>query len=681
MHDYDKIAARLENASNVLIAWILKLLHAFDFLCSLFKKDYNVWLIRHQHISKTEHKELSVALCVILGSVNAAFSSFSVCLFHFFRAVPGAEKYYVNPTLSLTRDVIDAMLRSGLIVLLVLAAVYAWSLRKGWMRGLACKLTALPLALNMIISLSMEHSELQEIFLPGDAWIGRIALNAITFYGFAVLLSMLIGWIFHLIDKNRARPFEEGRANRAVLLGYAFAVILVGWVPAMVACYPGGIAQDTLWQIQSFMGEKPLDASHPALTTIFYGWLFSNGRHFGDDASSLFKINLIQAVVNALSMGLVCTRAYKYTGSRLFFYCSVLYYGIAPVWQMTAVKAVKDVIHTGWYLLFYLQFLSCIEKKEFSLLDYVWLIVCSLMVSFTRKATYYLALLCLIVLILKNIRHHFLQFAACLLVLVSVFTAYNQILLPSLHFRPEKERENYSLQFQQVALYCKVYADELTDEEKEIINGTLDLDRIVANYTPMISDDVKATYHGTAEDHEAFWDLYHQMLRRHPLFFVRSTLMTSFEHINPWYDHNFTGAIYISKNEDFYHIDFANWKLAKQMFAYWSAWSEYPFERLMCGNGLAAWLLIVMLGYSLKARSGLSLMGLAPHLFLLIGLFMSHVNGLIRYGYPLIAATPLILAFVGYGADMKKRTEPQSPLPQHQIPPLSSVYEDSVARD
>ena len=31
------------------------------------------------------------------------------------------------------------------------------------------------------------------------------------------------------------------------------------------------------------------------------------------------------------------------------------------------------------------------------------------------------------------------------------------------------------------------------------------------------------------------------------------------------------------------------------------------------------------------------------------GLFMSHVNGLLRYGYPLIAATPLICGYTVYG--------------------------------
>ena len=43
-----------------------------------------------------------------------------------------------------------------------------------------------------------------------------------------------------------------------------------------------------------------------------------------------------------------------------------------------------------------------------------------------------------------------------------------------------------------------------------------------------------------------------------------------------------------------------------------------------------------------------TILGLVPHIALLLGLFMSHVNGLLRYGYPLIAATPLICAYTYY---------------------------------
>ena len=134
--------------------------------------------------------------------------------------------------------------------------------------------------------------------------------------------------------------------------------------------------------------------------------------------------------------------------------------------------------------------------------------------------------------------------------------------------------------------------------------------------------------------------------------------MTSFEHLNPWYDYNFTqGAVTIRKDDSFHHIQFANKKNWTKMRAYWASWANYPVARLMCGNGLSAWILIILLGYAIRTHSRLSLLGLAPNIFLLVGLFMSHVNGLLRYGYPLIAASPLICAYVLYIAS-KRNTIP-----------------------
>ncbi len=662
MFDYDRIAESMQKITDFVIRFLKKAeTIAGSIADTTSKQKHKIESVTNRGKTKVKAIRPSFAVYLLCSLGMAVFSSFSLCLFHHMRTAEGVEAYYQNSSLSLTQDILHTQVPLLYLLILFLTLLFFIAFRLGLMRGLASKLTAAPLAFNMIVSLSMEHSDLRQIFLPNDARIGAFLLNLIAFIGFDCILSVGIGLVFRLIDKKEYRPSfsENGKLKSVHLFWSAFFFIFIGWIPSMIMCYPGGLAQDTLWQIQSFMGEKPLDASHPALTTVFYGWLFSLGRKFGSDNSSLFKITLIQSVVNAISMALVCSRTYKYTKSKAFFIISILFFGYTPVWGMTAVKAMKDVIHTGWYLLFYLEFLNCVEKDKLTKGDIAWMCFCSIMVAFTRKATFYLAVLCIIVLILKSGKKYYLSFGICLAIVVALFMGCNKFLFPLMKFRPEKERENYSMQFQQVALYCREYGDEMTEDEIRIINGTLNFNTIVEKYTPMISDDVKATYHGTAEDHKEFWDLYFKLIRKHPGLFLKGMIMTSFEHINPWYDHNFTGAIYISKNNSFHNIEFASGKNLSKIQNYWKSWSKYPIARLMCGNGLPAWILIIMLGYSIKSRSLLSVIGLAPHLFLLIGLFMSHVNGLIRYGYPLVAATPLIIAFTVY-VSSKKRSLPEA---------------------
>lgn len=604
---------------------------------------------------------LPLAVAVPLGLVSAPVAAFSLCLFHFMRTTEGIEAYYTDSSLSIVSGLFQSQRNLFFILLPLFLGLFLLSFKK---RSLAARLTSLPLAFNMVVTLSMEHSDLKQIFLPSDPFLPRVVLNVTALLGFSVILTTIISFVFSAIDRKKDQPYDltQTGIKPLVLFTVGFVIIALGWTPGIIMCYPGSLPQDTRWQIESYMGVIDRDASHPFLTTIYFGWLFERGRQYGNDNASLFKMIFIQGIVNASAMSLVCTRTYRYTRSKLFFILSVLYYAITPAWQIAAQNALKDVIHTGWYLLFYLEFMNSISSDETSGSEIAWLCFCALMVSFTRKATYYLVVLCIILLIVIKRKKRLKQYCACLAVIVVLFTACDKILYPLMNFKPPKERENYSLQSRQVALYCIEHGDEMTEDEIRIINGTLDFDKIIENYTPMISDKVKATFHGDAKAHEEFWALYYKLMLKHPLTFLKGMIMTSFEHLNPWYDDNFTNATaYISKNDSFHHIRFVNkaWK----MRAYWAKWKEYPVARLMCGNGLSAWVLIVMLGYTIKTRTPLMLIGLSPHLFLLVGLFMSHVNGLIRYGYPLIAATPLIIAFTIFAAAPPEKSVPASAAP------------------
>ena len=78
---------------------------------------------------------------------------------------------------------------------------------------------------------------------------------------------------------------------------------------------------------------------------------------------------------------------------------------------------------------------------------------------------------------------------------------------------------------------------------------------------------------------------------------------------------------------------------------YWNAWREYPVIRLLTSTGFFAWTLLIMTAYALFKKNKYAIFGVLPIVIFLIGLFFSHVNGSIRYGYPLIASTPLFIAF------------------------------------
>ena len=162
------------------------------------------------------------------------------------------------------------------------------------------------------------------------------------------------------------------------------------------------------------------------------------------------------------------------------------------------------------------------------------------------------------------------------------------------------------------------------------------------DFTPKLSDPVKNTFRDPDGDHTAFWDLYNSMMRRHPFTMVRATIMCTFGHLDPWWRYIFRYDMAPDPGDvDVYFTDPHRDDLMK----YWEFWQKVPLVRMMQATGLATWITMMLVGYAVRRRSGMVFLGLFPAFILFVGLFMSHVNGEIRYGYPLIAVAPLLLAW------------------------------------
>lgn len=72
-----------------------------------------------------------------------------------------------------------------------------------------------------------------------------------------------------------------------------------------------------------------------------------------------------------------------------------------------------------------------------------------------------------------------------------MYLGYNKVLLPSLEIANTSVREMLSVPFQQTARYAKYYGDEISEEDKEIIDKVLGYDDLGERYEPDLSDKVK----------------------------------------------------------------------------------------------------------------------------------------------------------------------------------------------
>jgi hypothetical protein len=91
---------------------------------------------------------------------------------------------------------------------------------------------------------------------------------------------------------------------------------------------------------------------------------------------------------------------------------------------------------------------------------------------------------------------------------------------------PGGKQELYGTLFQQTARLIRDKEEDLTDEDKEIINAVLDYDRIKKDFTFNVTDPVKDTYRidCTKEDMNAYLKMWLRQGIKHPVIYFRATL-------------------------------------------------------------------------------------------------------------------------------------------------------------
>ena len=134
---------------------------------------------------KSVPADLGVALFL------SVLSTLSLLIFHYLRTCEDAVSYYTNAHKSLLLDALRIKLIWVYLLVAVALGAFYFLLRRKLRRELTAAWLFSPLlAFNMVISLSVEHSNLREIFLPGSIPALRALFNLNIFLGFAGILTI-----------------------------------------------------------------------------------------------------------------------------------------------------------------------------------------------------------------------------------------------------------------------------------------------------------------------------------------------------------------------------------------------------------------------------------------------------------------------------------------------------------
>lgn len=432
-------------------------------------------------------------------------------------------------------------------------------------------------------------------------------------------------------------------------------ILLCCWLPWFLYNFPGVMTPDSISQYSQAMGLTGYSDHHPFAHTLLIKLLLSMGMALFDNVyAAIACYTVFQMVLMALLLCYCICILYRYGAGRKLCLLFLIFYACVPYNGSFAVTMWKDVLFSGFLLLFALCLYRLLHlyaaggrlKKQPGLL--ALLLLSGFLVCLFRSNGLYVFLLTAPFLSIVLRREWKLLLPGILAVLVLSLFIKGPV-YDALGVAEPAFSESLSIPAQQIARV--VYEGRtLTQEQIDLLNRTVDYDSIADYYQPELSDPIKALIqYGNPEYLEthkgAYLKLWIQLGLRYPLdywnAFVDQTRgywfpgepgLTVNESISP-NDVGLTGQSVLSGTPAWKVVEILN-----------KLYTILPLYGLLYSIGAFTWAAVFWcVNCALNGRKRNFLL-FVPFFALILTLCLATpVAADLRYAYPLILSMPLLL--------------------------------------
>ncbi|MCR4611537.1 MAG: DUF6020 family protein [Lachnospiraceae bacterium] len=570
-------------------------------------------------------------------------------------------------------------MKTSRITLVLLAVCLAVMIYKGgqiilekWQRNVLIAFSAVFSILQLFAISFKENDSLYYVF--GSfinvlrSLIHGIALGIVCF----VVLKIIAFLIRRFCTQKALQPTAITWKNSLFIFGLFF----IAWLPYFIIFYPGTANTDTVvqmmqsFQIPSYINElttmQPPQTyytnHHPFATTMLFELFFKLGLNiFGD-------INIgvaIYVVLHMLFISAVFTTALQYlryigvTPKRILFIQLVIMF--LPIFPMYAICMVKDTLFAAFLLLFMIMMYEVartdgeiFKKWQFNLM----MALDSAFIMLTKNYGWYILIIVAVVYAIAY-RKYIIRIAVTFVPIILIYQlVWTSLLLPMWNVAPVGKQEMLSVPFQQTARYVTEYPDEVTEEEKEAINGVLPYNRLPKLYEPMLSDWVKEKFNqeSTGEDISKYFSAWWKMFLKHPGTYIESILNNTYEYwdidkISDLEYYEFEPYLQKHDTEDQYtdlyvtHSDKTE-VLRYAVYQFILMLEKTPIVNIFASLGLMPWLILYMIVFSFFQKRGKYVLTYLVPVIIYAICMVGPDNGNSRYIMPVIFAMPYLIALL-----------------------------------
>ena len=488
----------------------------------------------------------------------------------------------------------------------------------------------------------------RNIHLGIMVWLFSVVI-AIIFTPIIIAILRFIGR--NMVQLNTIKGINEKLSDRKIFL-LIMIILLICWFPYFLAYYPGIFAYDVGNQMEQITTAS-YHTKHPLLHTFLIQIFYSLGDLIHSYTIGIALYNLFQMILLAGIISYSYLNLYQMGIGKVIRYIILIYYALFPVHAMLSISVTKDIIFSGFVLLFSVLYYRKVVKDKGNIIGYAALIMISVIMCLFRNNAIYAFFLSGFVnlFIYMRDRNKAKKIGSIWIVVLILYFVSNVFLIRITNAQQGSIRESLSVPFQQISRTYNMHMEELSEEERkeieELIPGVLE-------YNPVIADPVKSSAE-VRHNEKRIIQLWARLLPQYFDTYVEAFLYNSY---GSWFiDDTSNAYVYdnpgetrrgylISGCNTDYGVEHTSYfsnleKNCEKLFSY-NDYQKIPIIRIVFAPALYFWIISITAIYALcRKKSGV----LTSITFLLVYHFtiMCGPCCLVRYMYPLMITMPFVV--------------------------------------
>lgn len=471
----------------------------------------------------------------------------------------------------------------------------------------------------------------------------------------ALLAGAFLAWwniLAWLAFHDHSINWREGKSWKPGPVFLVVFVLIAGInMTILFQCkYPGILTPDSINQMMQLLANR-YGNHHPFWHTVTIKVFIIIGQTlFHDINAAVALYSCCSIIVMAASFAFSVATVAELQVPRWIIVLLTVFFTLMPYHIMYSMTMWKDIGFGAFVLLFSIFLFRCAENMNMSILNHIGLFVSSLGMSLYRSNGLFV-FACTVICFF--IMWKFYKKKLLLIMLGALICGFvmKHPLLKALSINQPDVVESLSIPVQQISRDV-IENDDFTEEQIDLLNEIIDVEKISESYTPIISDPIKnlireKNNQNYIKQHARdFIGLYTERVIKHPSSYIKGWVDQTRGYWNAGYPYwhwansvepNSLGIVGTIKNS---RLDFL---LSK----YLSEFENNRFLRIFISIGFFDWLVLVALFIAFFQHDKIGIMLTIPMIMNVVSLLIATpVFSEMRYDYAVFCALPVVVTII-----------------------------------